>query len=226
MITALCLLLSAAMAYTPLPADAITARMILIEVALHDGVKQSGSPKDPGQCKRFQANAFAEAAAGFMLAAYPDAELYLPMEHADPKNSGRFLGVCWDMPGPETGNAFEEIARFDADPNGTKAGNTKAAKAFLAQARAGDILQVVGTYIPSGRGTHTLMFTRPYDPRSNTLYWADSNFGSRIVNEIKYGVVRAYQQRSLDEVAGWLTAQEGNGATLYRIRRDVVKRTE
>ena len=223
MITALCLLLSAVLACTPAPGDTLKAKLILTEVARNNEANPGRLRTDAGQCRRFQAESFAAASEGYRLAGYPGAILHLPEAHADPAVSGRFLGVAWDMPGPETGNAFLEAARYDYDPRLSDKANREAAIAFLAQARAGDILQMVGTYSTGGRGTHTLLITRPYDPRLQTLYWADSNFSFRVVDGETLAVVRAYQQRAVDEVVGWLTANNGNGATLYRLRRDVVR---
>ncbi|MDR0896521.1 MAG: hypothetical protein LBN04_01565 [Oscillospiraceae bacterium] len=222
MISALCLLLSAAIGAAPLPADALTARMILTEVAQDGAFQPSELRTDPGQCRRFQANAFAQAAAGYALAEYPGVPLYLPEAHASEEATGRALGTCWHMPEEETGNAFVEVAAYDFKSGWSAKENQQAAEAFLSNVRAGDILQMVGTYQSGGRGTHTLLFTRPYDPRLETLYWVDSNFDNRRVDGIRYGYVHAYQQRSLSELAGWIAAEVGNGATLYRVRADVV----
>ncbi|MCL1965433.1 MAG: hypothetical protein FWF69_10340 [Firmicutes bacterium] len=224
MITALCLLLSAVMAYTPLPSDAVTARMILVEVTHDNEANPSASRTDPGQCRRFQISSFAAASAGYRLKDYPDRVLYMPPDHAPVETSGRSWGVGWEMPGAETGNAFVEVARYDYNRTLSPKRNLDAAKAFLTRVRAGDVLQMVGTYTGGGHGSHTLLFTRPYDPRLDTLCWADSNFAYRMVDGKKYGVVRPYQEREIDEIAGWLAAMESNGATLYRVREDLVER--
>ena len=224
MITALCLLLSAVMATTPMPSEALTARMILVEVAQHGEGHPSARRTDAGQCKRFQINSFAEASVGYMLPGFPEQILYLPSEHADPDVSGRPVGTCWDMPAVETGNAFVEVARFDYDSSLSEQENLVNAKAFLMQVQAGDMMQMLASYSSGGRGTHTLMFTRPYDPRVDALYWADSNFANRIIDGVKYGYVRAYQSWPFDEVAGWLTAAWHNGATIYRLREDITGR--
>ncbi len=222
MIGALSVLLSAMMAVTPAPRDTLLAEMILLEVSREDVSNPSATRQDAGQCRRFQINSFAEAAEAYRLAGYPDVELYLPSEHATQAVSGRPVGACWDMPDTATGNAFVEVARYDYDASLSQRENLQAAREFLTNVRAGDQLQMLATYSSGGRGTHTLMFTQPYDPRSDMLYWADSNFANRMVDGVKYGVVRGYQSWPLNEVAGWISAEGGNGATLYRLTDEVV----
>lgn len=219
MITALCMLLCATMATTPLPRDALVAELILIEVAQHGEMNKSASMRDAGQCRRFQANAFEQAAAGYRLPEYPDVALYLPMDHA--ADSDRPTGSCWDMPDAATGNAFEEVARFDYDPELTPRENRAEAAVFLSQVRAGDMMQMLARYSSGGRGTHTILFTRPYDPRTGMLYWADSNFSNTRIDGVRYAYVRANQTWTVEEVARWLGSEGNNGATLYRVRADV-----
>lgn len=226
MIAALCVLLSAVMAVTPAPKDTLTARMILVEVVQDGESRPSANRTDAGQCKQFQINSFAQASAGYVLAEHPDATLYLPYEHNDRDATGRPTGAAWDMPGPETGNAFVEVAYFEYDKDLTKRENIAVAKAFLSQVRAGDFLQMQATYSSGGHGTHTLMFTRPYDPRLPTLYWSDSNFANRLVGGVRYGVAMAYQAWPLEEVAGWISADWYHGATLYRLSDDIVVREQ
>lgn len=225
MITALCVLLSAALAFTPAPRDALMARLILYEVSRHGVMNRSDSPSQPGQCRRFQVDAFARVSGGFQLASYPDAQLYLPAEHAPWEETGRTVGACWQMPDPSTGNAFVQAAAFDYDRDLTQRQNEAEAQIFLRQARAGDVVQLMATYDSGGRGTHTILITRPFDPRDGMLYWADSNFANTEIDDVRYGFVRAYQQWPLSEVAAWLAQDMGNGATLYRLSWDVAWRT-
>lgn len=224
MIAALCVLLSAVMAATPTPADQLSIRMILTEIAQDGEMRISETQTDPGQCRRFQVNSFAEVSQRYMLATFPDAELYLPAEHSDPQVSGRPIGSCWDMPDPSTGNAFMEVARYDYDRSLSDRENHTAAEAFLTQVRAGDLLQLLATYSNGVRGTHTLMFTQPYDPRSEALYWVDSNFANRRIDGVRYGIVKGYQTWPISDLAGWIAADQGNGATLYRLSEDIDSR--
>jgi len=225
MITALCLLLSASMAVTPPQNAELVARMILTEVVQDRETNRSSSNQFHGQCKRFQVNTFEEVAGDFMLAAYPEAELFIPLAHASKESTGgRTVGTAWEIVMPEAGNAYVEVARFDADRSLTRRENIEAAKAFLSNIQAGDQIQMMARYNSGSRGTHSMMFTRPYDPRSEYLYWADSNFSNTRIDGELYGNVRAYQQWRVDEVAGWLAADVGNGATLYRLSEDVVRR--
>lgn len=223
MITALCLALAAMMTFAPAPGDFLTAEMILVEAAQDGALGRSVSVNDPGQCRRFQVNSFAEASAAYALAGQPDAVLYLPVEHAPKEDTGRPVGMAWDMAG-EAGNAFVEAARFDYDPALTLRENREAARAFLSDIRAGDLMQLLARYSSGGRGTHTILLSQPYDPRDPMLYWMDSNFSNTIVDGERYAYVRARQAWPLEEVVDWLTKDENNGATLYRLREDVVRR--
>ena len=83
---------------------------------------------------------------------------------------------------------------------------------------------VTATYSNGARGTHTLLVTRSYNPTTGKLYWADSNFANTRIDGKRYGYVRAYQAWSLEEAVGWLAADMYNGATLYRLRDDIVVR--
>ena len=101
--------------------------------------------------------------------------------------------------------------------------NRQAAREFLSQARAGDILQIIAVYSSGERGTHTLMITQPYDPRDDVLYWCDSNFANKRIDGVKYGYVRARQAWAMNDVTGWLGVSANTGATLYRLRTDLVE---
>jgi len=227
MITALCLLLSASMAVTPPPGAELVARMILTEAVQDRETNRSSGNKYHGQCKRFQVNTFAEVSGDFMLASYPNAELFMPLEHASKESTGgRVVGTAWEIVLPEDGNAYVEVARYDYDGSMTKQENLETARAFLRNVQAGDQLQMMARYNSGTRGTHSLMFTRAYDPRSEYLYWADSNFSNTMIDGIRYGNVRAYQEWKLEDVAGWLAADGNNGATLYRLSEDIVRRGE
>lgn len=226
MITTLCMMLSAMLAFTPAPVDMIPAEMILIEVAQDGAMHKSGSYTAHGQCKRFQYDTFAEVAPRYMLSSYPSVELFLPHDHATVEESGRPVGTCWTMPAPSEGNAFVEVARFDYDKELSEEENAENARALLRQVRAGDVFQMLARYSSGGRGTHTIMFTQPFDPRDDTLYWVDSNFANTRIDGVKYGYVRAYQSWPFEEVVGWLVKDWHNGATIYRVSDDVVLREE
>lgn len=227
MSVALSWLLSVALAVSPVtaaPRDALITELILYEFTENGEMARSGGPQHHGQCKRFQVDSFEKVAENYMLASYPDAQLYMPLDHADKKVTGRTSGTCWDMPDPSTGNAFYEAARFDVDRTLSVKENQRLAREFLTQVQAGDVLQMVASFASGGRGTHTLLFTRPYDPRLENLYWIDSNFANRRIDGLRYGIVRAYQEWPVDEVAKWLGKDWNNGATIYRLSEDIVKR--
>jgi len=227
MTAAVSFMLSIALAVSPVtanPREMLIAEFILIEFTEDGQMARSGGPQHHGQCKRFQVDMFAKVAGNYMLNSYPDAELYMPLDHADKEITGRTSGTCWDMPDASTGNAFVEAARYDVDRTLSVKENQRIAREFLTQVQAGDILQMVASYQSGGRGSHTLLFTRPYDPRLAYLYWIDSNFANRRIDGLRYGIVKAYQEWPVDEVAKWLGQDWNNGATIYRLSEDIVER--
>lgn len=228
MVTAISWLLSIALAISPVsatPRDALIAQLILVEFTENGQKARSAGPQHHGQCRRFQVDSFEKASADFMLASYPEATLYMPLDHADKNVSGRVTGTCWDMPDPSTGNAFVEVDHYDVDRDISIKQNQANAKEFLKQVQAGDILQMVASFASGGRGTHTLLITRPYDPRDDKLYWIDSNFANTRVDGMLYGYVRAYQEWPIDEVGNWIGKAWNNGATIYRLSDDIVYRS-
>lgn len=227
MIAALCMLLAASMAVTPPPNAELISRMILTETVQDRETNRSSGNKHHGQCKRFQVDTFAEVSDDFMLATYPETNLFMPLEHASKESTGgRVVGTAWEIIPPAEGNAFVEVARYDYDKSMTQRENHAAARAFLTNARAGDQMQMMARYNSGSRGTHSFMFTRAYDPRTEYLYWADSNFSNTRIDGVLHGNVRAYQEWKLEDVAGWLSSDWGNGATLYRLSDDIVRREE
>jgi len=206
----------------PLPLD--TARGALIAAWIRAVVDQDGtsrrsdSPSAPGQCKRFLINTFRAVSGAYRLAAAPDAALAMPQEHND---DGRVHGIAWDLPDMESGNPFEEVAHFAYDPNAGESKNAQGARALLEQVRPGDALQMMGLYSNGARGTHTLLFTAVWDAEADTVYWCDSNFNNYRVNGVRYGVVEGAQSRTVASFSQWLL-HAGCGATLYRLREDIV----
>lgn len=222
--TALCLILAMALAAAPAPAPTPTenliARLILTEAAQDGERLPSGNTDAPGQCMRYQINAFASASASFRLPECPEVPLAMPDTYA--QDEQRVYGSAWEMPPASDGNPFVEAARFQYDRDLTAKQNRDAAKAFLSQARAGDMLQMMAVFDNGNRGTHTLLFTQPYDARDGMLHWSDSNFHNVVVSGVKYGYAHSDQSARLDDVAAWLAADIGCAATLYRLREDLI----
>lgn len=206
------------------PRERIIAHMILIEAAQDGELNRSSGNQYHGQCRRFQADSLLEAAQGFAPVGQPDATLVLPIDHMSKEESGRPVGTVWSAPGEGEACAYEPVTWFDFDGSMSAKQNKAAAREFLSQVQAGDVLQIMAVYSSGARGTHTVLITQPYDERDDTLYWCDSNFANKRVNGVKHGYVRARQTWPMNDVTGWLGVSENTGATLYRLREDLTEK--
>lgn len=220
--------LAAMMAFSPAsdsiaPREKLIARMTLVEVMQDGEMNRSTGNQYHGQCRRFQADSFSEAAQGFALRSSPELVLSLPIDHMPAEDSGRPVGIVWSLPQDGMVCAYEAVAVFDYDPSISAKRNRQAARDFLTNVRAGDVLQMIGVFSSGARGTHTLMFSQPYDPRDDSLYWIDSNFSNTLVDGVRYGYVRARQSWPINDLVSWFAADERTGATLYRLREDIVE---
>lgn len=205
------------------PQERIIAKMLLIEVAQDGDLNRASGNQYHGQCRRFQADSLLEAAQGFAPEGQPGVTLVLPIDHVPQEESGRPVGAVWSAAEEGTACAYEQVAAFDFDGSMSAKMNRQAAQEFLSQALAGDILQIIAVYSSGERGTHTLMITQPYDPRDDVIYWCDSNFANKRIDGVKYGYVRARQAWAMNDVTGWLGVSANTGATLYRLRTDLVE---
>jgi hypothetical protein len=207
-----------------------TARAALIaewiaSIQLDDGAeRKSGAASSPGQCKHYLATMFAAASAKYELTDAPGITLYMPERPNDAK-SGRVEGSAWVLPLLGTGNPFVEVSAYDFDKGRTIRENKQAARTILEGVQPGDVVQMMAVYNNGARGTHTLMVTAPYDPMKDMLYWCDSNLKNRLVDGVRYGIVMAYQTRTLEEVIGWL-ANPLCAATVYRLVDGIGLRAE
>lgn len=227
MISLLCAALSAMLAFAPgsggvPPRERIMAHMLLIEVAQDGALNRASGSGYHGQCRRFQADSLAEAAQGFGLAGFPGAALAIPLDHRPAEETGMPVGSVWAEAEEGTVCPYDAVASFAYDTALSARENAANARAFLENVQAGDVLQMIAIYNSGARGTHTLLISQPYDAREDMLYWCDSNFSNTRVDGVRYGYARAHQAWAMTEVAGWIAGGENTGATLYRLREDIV----
>ncbi|GHV26302.1 hypothetical protein FACS18948_1650 [Clostridia bacterium] len=202
--------------------DALISEWIAL-IRMDEGTRRkSGTTTSPGQCKRYLVNTFALASAQYALPVAETVPLSMP-DQPNPKDDVRIHGSAWLMPELTEGNPFEMVAAYDFSRHLTDRENRKAAREFLTGVLPGDVIQMMAVYSNGERGTHTLLITEAYDPETDRLYWADSNFRIEKIDGVKYGVVDAHQSRTAEEIAGWLT-NPSCAATIYRIREDIVAR--
>lgn len=206
--------------------DELISRIIENARALSDRAK--GRPQrahyagDIYVCKNFTVHLFRENSGDFRMAAYPDVPLVIP-NNLDKEASKPFsYGIAWEDIPAEAGNPFTAAHSFYYDSGQSKQENRERALAFMREVKRGDFFQMSASY-QYGVGAHSLIFTRDYDPESDSVTWTDSNMNGTKRGGLRYGYVQFDAVREI----GWFVdafCQRGRGATLYRLREDIVKR--
>ena len=171
-------------------------------------------------CKNFTVYLFRENRHHFRMAEFPDVSLVIPDNQKKEDCKPYVYGVEWkDIPASE-GNPFYAAAAFRYDESIDKEANCLLAREFLMQVRRGDYFQMAAKYY-YGTGAHSMIFTADYDSATDTVHWTDSNMrGKRVGNE-RYGYVQYDAEKEID----WFVdafCRKGYGATLYRLRDDIV----
>ncbi len=185
-----------------------------------DGKSQRAHYKgDIYLCKNFTTHIFNELRDDFCMAEYPDVRLRIPNNEQD--SSPYKYGLEWEDVPAEDGNPFEEVARFRYDKNLTREENLALACDFMRQAQRGDFFQMSADY-EYGMGAHSAIMLS-YDAENDEIHWMDSNMRGGKRNGIRYGICQFDEVRSVE---WWANAfcVKGRGATLYRLRDDIVYR--
>ncbi len=186
----------------------------------HNTAKRAQNSGDIYVCKNFTVHCFCECAGHFRLAAYPDTLLVIPNNKKAKECEPYAYGIAWQDIPAESGNPFFEAASFRYDSSVSKEENRERARAFLQQVRRGDFFQMSANYY-YGVGAHSLIFIADYDPVTDTVRWTDSNMKGFSKNGVRYGYVQYDAVREID----WFVdafCQRKRGATLYRLRDDIV----
>ncbi len=216
----------------PQPPDAAGARDELIDRIIENARalfdKAKGRPQrahysgDIYVCKNFTVHLFRENSGDFRMAAFPDQALVIPNNLSKEDSRPFSYGIAWEAVAPEAGNPFEAAHSFYYDSGQSKEQNRERALAFMREVKRGDFFQMSANY-QYGVGAHSLIFTRDYDPESDSVTWTDSNMNGTKRGGLRYGYVQFDAVREI----GWFVdafCQRGRGATLYRLREDIVKR--
>lgn len=171
-------------------------------------------------CKNFTVYVFRENSASFRMAAYPSAVLSVPSNLPAAECKPYCYGYCWEDVKPEDGNPFYVAAQFVYDASLSKAENMERALAFMQNVRRGDYFQMSADYY-YGIGAHSAIMISDYDAHENTVHWMDSNMAGEKRDGIRYGKV---QFDRVKDISWWAEAfcKKGRGATLYRLRDDIV----
>lgn len=172
-------------------------------------------------CKNFTVYVFKENSGDFRMAAYPEVSLVIPNNLSREASKPYSYGIAWEDVAPEEGNPFYAAHSFYYDTELSREENRELALKFMRETRRGDYFQMSANY-QYGVGAHSLIFTRDYDAASNTVTWTDSNMNGVKRDGLRYGYVQYGAVREID----WFVdafCQRGRGATLYRLREDIIK---
>lgn len=177
---------------------------------------------DPGIAKNFLMRLFDAYKLSYCMAEYPDVELTMPPMDASKNCKPYRYGVQWAQKEPADGNCFIQVDEFRHDPDLGTAENREHALKLLQKVQKGDLLQLAGK-CEDFNSVHSLLFTQDYDVVADQLCWTDCNMKGKRIHGARYGWVQFDTKRSttwmLDTVCRNLC-----GATLYRLRDDLIKK--
>ena len=170
-------------------------------------------------CKNFTVYLFRQNRDDFRMAEYPDTPLVIPNNLPEKKCRPYAYGFLWEDIPAEKGNPFEVAAQFIYDKDLSKEENMALAMDFMRKAQRGDYFQMSADY-EYGVGAHSAIMLE-YDPDTDEIHWMDSNMRGGKKNGIRYGLVQFDAVRSVE---WWASAfcHKKRGATLYRLRNDIV----
>lgn len=171
-------------------------------------------------CKNFTVYLFRQNRDAFRMAEYPDTSLVIPNNLPAKQCKPYAYGFLWEDIPAEKGNPFEVAAQFIYDTALSKDENLEKAKDFMRQAQRGDYFQMSADY-EYGVGAHSAIMMG-YDPETDEIHWLDSNMrGGKNRDGIRYGLVQYDAVRSVEWWAGTFCHKK-RGATLYRLRQDII----
>ena len=214
---------------TPAPQGAreeLIDRMLALAKKLSD--EAGGRPRrahyagDIYVCKNFTVHIFRENAGDFEMAEYPGVKLVIPNNLPRAESRPLAYGIFWQDVPADKGNPFYAAHSFAYDANLSKEENRARAMDMMRQVQRGDFFQMSANYA-YGVGAHSLVFTQDYDPDTNQVTWTDSNMNGLTRNGERYGYVQFDAKKDI----GWFVdafCQRTRGATLYRLREDIVRK--
>ena len=184
--------------------------------------QKANSPGDIYVCKNFTVHLFRKNRDDYRMAAFPDVPLVIPNNLPAKQSKPYSYGISWEEIAPEKGNPFEIAAQFFYNRDESAESNRERAMEFMRKVKRGDFFQMSAQYY-YGIGAHSLVFIRDYDPDTDTVTWTDSNMKGETRGGVRYGYVQFEANRKIE----WFVdafCKKGRGATLYRLRDDIIKR--
>ena len=186
-----------------------------------DGKAQQAHYKgDIYLCKNFTTYLFRENRDDFRIAEYPNVELVIPDNLPKEECAPYGYGVEWKEVAAAEGNPFYEAASFRYDTNLSKEENWENAMDMMRQVERGDFFQMRANYY-YGISPHSLIFIANYDPETQSVHWTDSNMNGKKIKDIRYGYVQYDAEKGIEWFAEAI-CRKGYGATIYRLRDDIV----
>lgn len=228
------LLLCALVALSILPAMAeqATPRVELIDSILAEAKKlyddangrlqKAHYAGDVYLCKNFTVAVFKADSDEFRMAEFPEVKLVIPDNLPREESKPYQYGIEWLDIKPEEGNPFYAAHQFKYDKELSKKENVEKAMAFMREVKRGDFFQMSAKYY-YGVGAHSLIFTADYNPETDSVLWTDSNMKGEKRGGIRYGLPQYDAQKKIE----WFVdafCQPGRGATLYRLRDDIIRK--
>ncbi len=187
-----------------------------------DGKSQRAHYKsDIYVCKNFTTYLFRENRDDFCMAEYPDVQLLVPNNLSSSKSKPYSYGIEWEDISAADGNPFYIAAQFKYDTSLSEEENMALACEFMRQAQRGDYFQMSAKY-EYGTGAHSAIMLG-YDAATDEIHWMDSNMRGGKKNGIRYGIVQYDEVKSVEWWASTF-CKKTRGATLYRLRDDIVYR--
>ena len=170
-------------------------------------------------CKNYTVRLFKDNRKDFRMAEFPETTLVIPNNLPADKCKPYKYGFLWEEVPAEKGNPFVVGAQFIYDSGLSKEENLERAKEFMRQAQPGDFFQMSAQY-EYGIGAHSAILMG-YDPETDEIHWLYSNMRGGKIKGIRYGVVQYDEVKSVE---WWAKAfcHKGRGATMYRLREDIV----
>ena len=204
--------------------DAIIETGHRLYIAANGKLQRAQKAGDIYVCKNFTVHVFCQNASGYQMAEYPGVALRVPNNLPAEKCNPHAYGYCWEDVAADEGNPFYIAAQFLYDSSETKQQNLERALEFMKQVRRGDYFQMSAEYY-YGVGAHSAIMISDYDPDSNTVHWMDSNMVGEKRGGVRYGKV---QYDAVKDISWWADAfcKKKRGATIYRLRDDIVRTTE
>lgn len=175
---------------------------------------------DAGMCKNFVMRMFTTYKDDYEMLAFPGVEIFMPLNDSSENCAPYRYGVQWRVEEASDGNCFDTVYAFRYDGEKTKEENRALAREMLENVQRGDCFQLVGV-CEDFNSPHSLIFIEDYDAQTDKLQWTDCNMkGTRIDGE-RWGWVQYGTTRTVDWMLDTI-CRARNGATLYRLREDIV----